>query len=312
MDSLIKINVERDGKYSVLKESFHNAPYKLTHFGSPRAQEHLELIVMTASPGIMDKDSLEITVNLRENAQLKLYTQSFNKLHPMKFGATMNTRVELAEHAVFHYIPHPVTPFRDSIFSSSNEIHLHEKATLIWGDSLTAGRIFMDEAFVFTKLHTLTRIFQNKQLIYTDNQYLTPKTQDLQGMLYFEGYTHQATLLYAGPFAALLKIEMDEILTGEYEDIEFGYTLCAPQCILLRAVGHDGELLHNFLTMLAQMYWVFTQDQIQSNEIQQTSVETAVLPKQEIPNKPAIESKKIKRNGRKISLAKKSIAAIEE
>ena len=83
MDSFIKINAERDGKYSVLKESFHNAPYKLIHFGSPRAQDHLELIVMTASPGSMDGDSLNMAICLKEKAQLKLFTQSFNKLHPM-------------------------------------------------------------------------------------------------------------------------------------------------------------------------------------------------------------------------------------
>ena len=179
MDSFIKINAERDGKYSVLKESFHNAPYKLIHFGSPRAQDHLELIVMTASPGIMDGDSLSMAICLKEKAHLKLFTQSFNKLHPMQNGATMNCSVQLAEGAVLQYIPHPITPFKDAIFKNQNDIYLHTDATLIWGDGITAGRIFMDEAFAFTKLHTLTRIYQNKKLVFTDNQYLTIITRTL-------------------------------------------------------------------------------------------------------------------------------------
>lgn len=262
MDSIIKINVERDGHQSRLKESYHNAPYKLTHYGSPRAQDHLEMIIMSASPGIMDKDSLVIDVHVKENAHLKLFTQSFNKLHPMKEGASQLTNVKLDKDSIFNYVPHPVTPFKDSIFKTVNTIHVNDGATLIWGDIISAGRVHRDEVFAFKKLHSVTRIYRDGELLVTDNQCLLPQEQPISDLLFFEGYTHQATLFYCGPFAKLMKAEMDEILTTEYEDVSFGFTNCAKDTILLRAVGTDGELLYSFLTMLAQMCWVFTQDQL--------------------------------------------------
>ena len=262
MDSIIKINVEREGLQSRLKESYHNAPYKLTHYGSPRAQEHLEMIIMSSSPGIMDKDSLLIDVHVKERAHMKLFTQSFNKLHPMKIGASQETNVRLDEDSVFNYVPHPVTPFKDSIFKTVNTIHVGKGATLIWGDIISAGRVHRGEVFSFKKLHSVTKIFKEGELLVTDNQCLLPQEQPVSDLLFFEGYTHQATLFYCGPFAKQMKAEMDEILMTEYEDISYGFTNCAKDTVLLRAVGTDGELLYSFLTMLAQMCWVFTQDQI--------------------------------------------------
>lgn len=302
MDSIIKINVEREGHRSLLKESYHNAPYKLTHYGSPRAQDHLEMIIMSASPGIMDKDSLVIDVHVKENAYLKLFTQSFNKLHPMKEGASQETNVLLDKDSVFNYVPHPVTPFKDSIFKTVNTIHVNGGATLIWGDIISAGRVHRDEVFAFRKLHSTTRIYQDGKLLVTDNQCLLPKEQPIADLLFFEGYTHQATLFYCGPFAKLMKAEMDEILTTEYEDVSFGFTDCAKDTILLRAVGTDGELLYSFLTMLAQMCWVFTQDQlaIKAEETARFIAET--VPKETASKKvdaKAVVKKKTVNKGKK-------------
>src|SRR5690606_25393842 len=305
MDSIIKINVERDGHQSRLKESYHNAPYKLTHYGSPRAQDHLEMIIMSASPGIMDKDSLVIDVHVKENAQLKLFTQSFNKLHPMKEGASQETNVLLDKDSVFNYVPHPVTPFKDSIFKTVNTIHVNDGATLIWGDIISAGRVHRDEVFAFRKLHSITRIYQNGKLLVTDNQCLLPQEQPVSDLLFFEGYTHQATLIYCGPFAKLMKGEMDEILTMEYEDVSFGFTECAENTLLLRAVGTDGELLYSFLTMLAQMCWVFTQDQLVAKVGETTGIIAETTPKEAV--RTGTEKKVVKKVDAKKTTARKKI-----
>ncbi|MFD2742115.1 MULTISPECIES: urease accessory protein UreD [Sphingobacterium] len=259
MESRININVERDEKYSVLKESFHNAPYKLTHYGAPRAQAHLEMIIMSASPGIMDGDRLTINVDMKAGAHMKLHTQSFNKVHPAKTGSFQDTFVNLNENCILHYVPHPITPFKGSIFKAENKIEMEASSTLIWGDILAAGRIYMNEAFLFNKVHMRTTLFRDNKLIFTDNQCLKSAEQPVSDMLFFEGYTHQATFIYSSPYAAGMKQEMDEILAGEYEDISFGFTDAGEDTILLRALGDNGELLYNFLSMLGQMCWEYTQ-----------------------------------------------------
>src|SRR5690606_40963103 len=69
---------------------------------------------------------------------LKLFTQSFNKLHPMKEGASQETNVLLDKDSVFNYVPHPVTPFKDSIFKTVNTIHVNDGATLIRSEEHTS------------------------------------------------------------------------------------------------------------------------------------------------------------------------------
>ena len=150
---------------------------------------------MSASPGIMDGDRLTIQVNVKPQAQMKLFTQSFNKLHPMKNGAFQDTIVNLKENSILHYIPHPVTPFKDSIFKAENSIHMDTSSTLIWGDILDAGRIYMNEAFLFNKVNMRTRVYRNNKLIITDQQCWKTAVQPVRHMLVFEGNTHQVTFI---------------------------------------------------------------------------------------------------------------------
>ncbi|VTQ06678.1 urease accessory protein UreD [Sphingobacterium daejeonense] len=275
MESAIKVNAEREGHKTVLKESYHSAPYKLTYYGSPTFHEHLEMIIMSASPGVMDGDILTIDVHAKEEAELKVFTQSFNKVHPMKEGATQLTTVHVDNDAILQYIPHPITPFKDSIFLAKNEIHLQKEGVLIWGDIICSGRVHMKESFVFTQLHSITKIFRNGKLIFIDNQFLSPAKQPIQKMLFFEGYTHQATLLFSSSFAKDLKLELDEILAQEYEDITYGFTQAADDVVIFRALGNNGELLYDFLLMLGQLCWEFSQHKI--SEKNQASTEQEKL-----------------------------------
>ncbi|MGE8421599.1 MAG: urease accessory protein UreD, partial [Sphingobacterium siyangense] len=110
--------------------------------------------------------------------------------------------------------------------------------------------------------HTQTKIFRNGKLSFIDNQLLRPKSQPIQKMLFFEGYTHQATFVFSALFAQELKYELDEILTVEYNDISYGFTQASKDVVILRALGTDGELLYDFLHMLGQLCWDFTQHKL--------------------------------------------------
>ncbi|KAA6439886.1 urease accessory protein UreD [Dyadobacter flavalbus] len=258
LKSTIRINAESEGEHTLLKDSFHSAPYKVIHYGTRHLHKHLELIMMSASPGIMDEDEISITVDVHEKAHLKLFTQSFSKLHPMKKGAVQKTAVNVKKHGVFKYIPHPVTPFSNAKFKTVNEIHLDKSATLIWGDIIASGRVYSGESFQFTSIHSITKIFRDKKLVLLDNQLLEPAWQPVSSILFYEDYTHQATLIFVSPYARELKSELDEILIGQYEQITFGFTECAADAIMLRAMGNEGTLLHDWLTTMGQLCWEFT------------------------------------------------------
>jgi len=253
MESEIKLSVCVEGGKTLLKDSYYNAPYKVVHYGSQRSNKHIELIIMSSSPGIMDEDHLNIDIDVADQAHLHLYSQSYNKLHPMKHGASQRTVVHVGHQALLQYIPHPITPFKDSIFTTVNHVHLQSGATLLWGDIICAGRIHRNEIFEFQKMHSTTKIYREGQLLYIDNQVLKPKEQPIDKLLFHEGHTHQATLIFASEYASEFKKELDEIFRSEYHDITFGFTRCAHDMILFRALGDNGDLLYNFLKTIASM-----------------------------------------------------------
>ncbi|MFT2008539.1 urease accessory protein UreD [Pontibacter sp. 13R65] len=292
MLSTIKINAEREGKLTLLKESRHNAPYKVIHYGSRHLHEHLEMIMMSSSPGIMDGDVIDIEVNVHEGAQMKLFTQSFNRLHPMEKGAVQRTNVQVKKNGIYKFIPHPITPFANSIFKTVNEIHLDERATLIWGDIIASGRVHSGESFKFTRLHSVTKVFCNKKLVLFDNQLIEPGHQPFNSILFYERYTHQATMIYVSPFAAELKAELDEILTTQYEEITFGFTQCAPNAVMIRAMGQEGVMLYDWLSAMGQLCWEFT---IHKQELEQSETEAEQMSDQKLVEEEHIAKKQTKR-----------------
>lgn len=262
----------------MLKDSYHNAPYKVVHYGSRHLQKHLELILMSSSPGLMDEDEVTITVDVHENAHLKLFTQSFSKLHPMKKGAVQKTTVNIKKGGVFKYIPHPVTPFANSIFKTVNEIQMDDSATLIWGDIIASGRVYSGESFAFKRFHSVTKVTCGKKLVLLDNQLLEPGRQPMESILFYEGYTHQATLIYVSPYAEELKAELDEILVEKFDHIDFGFTQCAPNAVMLRGMGKDGGVLHDWLSTMGQLCWEFTKHKAQpEDEENEAGEELAVV-----------------------------------
>lgn len=322
LKSKIKVNAEREEERTLLKNSFHSVPYKVLHYGSKFLHTHLELIIMCSSPGMMDGDELDIRIDVHERAQLKLCTQSFNKLHPMVHGARQETIVNIKNGGVFQYIPHPVTPFKGSIFKTVNEIHMDKGACLIWGDIIASGRVRSGESFQFTRLHSLTKIFVNNRLLLLDNQLLEPKSQPVQSLLFYEGYTHQATMIYVSPYGDELKKELDEILIGQYKEISFGFTQCADNAVMIRALGNDGVLLHDWLVTMGKLCWEFTLHKIQEAEMaddpSEESESTAVKPRKKTAQKRKVPGENKDKNGKqKLPVSKEAkadkqvVAAVE-
>ncbi len=258
MISKIKINTAVEDDKTRLKDSFYNAPYKVVHYGSSQTAEHLELIIMSSSPGILDEDRLEIGIEVKEGSRFKLFTQSFNKLHPMKSGASQEMTLTLGKDAVFQYIPHPVIPFERSVFENRSTLNVHADATLIWGDVVSSGRVHSGESFEFTSYRNATRVFFDSKPEVFDNQLIIPSQQPVKSLLFYEGYTHQATLLYVSRKASELKLELDEILTGRYSEIDFGFSQCSDHGVVIRALGNDGELMYDWLVTMGQLCWEFT------------------------------------------------------
>lgn len=266
ISSRIVISCKREGNKTHLVDSLFDIPYKIVHYGSKLLQDHLEVMMMCYSPGVMDGDSLDINVHCPERAEMKLFTQSFNKLHPMKKGAAQFTKVKVENDAVFQYLPYPMIPFKNAVFDTENIIELSESGNLIWGDIISGGRIHSGERFVFTKIHSRTKVYRSGKLVFFDNQLMAPKKQPIEKMLFFEGYTHQGTLVIVSPYAKLFKAELDEILSEQFVDMSYGFSECGENALIIRTLGESGEAMHDWLGNIGNMCWSFIKHHIAEKE----------------------------------------------
>lgn len=301
--SRIVISCEREGAKTHLVDSLFDIPYKIVHYGSKLLQDHLEVMMMCYSPGVMDGDVLDMEVTCPERSEMKLFTQSFNKLHPMKKGAGQVTKVKVGENAIFQYLPYPMIPFKNAIFDADNVIELAQNSHLIWGDIISGGRIHSGERFEFTKIHNKTKIYRNGKLLFFDNQLMMPQKQPLEKMLFFEGHTHQGTLIIVSPYAKLFKSELDELLSEQFLDMSYGFSECGENALIIRTLGESGEAMHDWLGNIGKMCWSFIKHHME-NEPAITEVKPVKSTKQ-TNKKPAAK----KAVPAKKAIAKKAIPA---
>ena len=171
----------------------------------------------------------------------------------MKHGASQRLRVQMARGSSFCFLPHPCVPHKDSSFTAINEIYLADQCSLIWGEVLTCGRKLSGEVFLFSKYHALTKIFIHNRLVIKENMLIQPTLTDVNALGQWEGFTHQASLIYLHEQAAVKPItNFLSTYLSKQPAIAFGITAAPVNGLIVRLLGHKAEQLHGCLKMIAQ------------------------------------------------------------
>ncbi|KAA2238588.1 urease accessory protein UreD [Chitinophaga agrisoli] len=239
-----------------LKESYWTRPFKLADIGAYRTDKALCLMLMSASPGMLDGDDYRIHITVSAGSRLQLQTQAYQRLYHMEHGACQHMQVEVHQGASFSYIPHPVVPHAGASFEGHNRIFLEAGSRLIWGEIVTCGRKLCGEVFQFRLFHNITELYYQGKLIVKDNLLLQPERIKLAGPGQLEGFTHQATLIYADtradapPMADVLL----DLLAGE-EEIAYGVSQAAGPAIVLRILGNGAEQLFGCMRRMEKVLW---------------------------------------------------------
>ncbi|MGN1423348.1 MAG: urease accessory protein UreD [Oscillospiraceae bacterium] len=194
--SRLYICAENKGGRTIISDSFFSAPIKIA---KPFYRtDHTEIMMMTASAGMLDGDFYDIEIIVKKGASLKFTGQSFTKVFKSgeKNGAVQRVKITVESGGRLFYCPPPVIPFADSIFDSRTEVFLEDKASFIMQDIFSCGRTAMGEAFGFTSFRSRTAVHINGRLSFLDNVKLIPSETDLAGTGFFEGHTHSG-MMYA-------------------------------------------------------------------------------------------------------------------
>lgn len=237
---------------TILKDCFYTSPFKVINITEDRRAPTLHLMLMNASPGVLDGDCYTMQLNVAAGCSLQLHTQSYQRLFQMKGAASQRFDVNLAAGSAFCFLPHPSVPHEGSNFTAKNKFYLSQGCTLIWGEVLTCGRSGSSEQFLFSKYHSCTEIFLNERLVVKENVWLQPAVFDVSGLGQLEGYTHQASLIYLNEAASIPEVTdmLHEVLLHQ-KGICFGVTALPVNGFVLRVLGYHAEHLHGLLKKVA-------------------------------------------------------------
>ena len=233
-----------------LKQVYATPPFKVADITEDKTTNQLHLMLMSSSPGILDDDEYHVKIDVEEHGHLQLHTQSYQRLFQMKKGAQQYMQVNVQQEACFTYIPHPVVPHKNSIFTSHNTIHLQPNSRLLWGEILTCGRAQNGEQFHFSKYHNITDVFVNNRLFIRENLLVQPAMVNVQALGQWEGYTHQASLIYVNDTSVGVIIHAQLL---QEKGIAFGISTMASNGLIIRLLGYKAEQLYNCLKTMAAL-----------------------------------------------------------
>ncbi|MBC7935217.1 MAG: urease accessory protein UreD [Rhizobacter sp.] len=252
MISSLQIQVNEQSGKTILENCFFNPPFKVANVTEDKSLPMLHLMLMSASPGILEADDYTIKIEVGENASLRLHTQAYQRIYTMQQQAKQFTTIHVGKNAAFWFIPHPVVPHKNASFISDAKIYLEENASLIYGEIINCGRKLNGEVFLFSKYHSRTSVFYKGKLVLKENLLLQPSKMKLAGIGQLQQFTHQATMVFLKQDLPVNDIKEKILMElGKQENISFGVTKTAFNGLMIRILGQQAEQLFDCLTILA-------------------------------------------------------------
>ncbi len=228
-----------------------------------------EVMVMSASAGIMAGDLQRIDVAVGEGAVLRVTSQAFEKIHRMEEGrsASCATRLVVANGGYLDYSPQPIIPFADSAFSATTEAELTgPDARFVYQEILSCGRAARGERFGYRSFTNHVRVDVAGRPVYLDNVVFDPATMPMEDLGLYEGFSHLGNLVLINcqvgeaAFTAARDYLRDETgvigaaagspvgaATGT-EAISGGITRLATGDVCVRLLGHRAQRLEDVLS----------------------------------------------------------------
>jgi urease accessory protein len=175
------------------------SPLHLLH---PRNHGHAAWVMVASfGGGLVDGDNLRLDVKVHPGAVAYLSTQSSTKVY--RGTASQHIEATVADGACLVSAPDPVVCFAGASFTQRQRVHLAPTASLVWLDSLSAGRVEHGERWQFTRFESHLTLERDGRPLATDALVLDPAHGALTER--FGRWNALATLFAVGPLAAPLR-----------------------------------------------------------------------------------------------------------
>ncbi|WP_322151931.1 urease accessory protein UreD [Paratractidigestivibacter sp.] len=209
--SELRLVAERRGEKTVLADVAATMPFRVMHpfevptakiagaaAGEGLAPVALQVMVMSASAGIMAGDAQCVDVCVGAGAALQVTTQAFDKVHRMgeEESASRETRLRVANGGFLDYSPQPMIPFAGSAYAASASVELAgPDASLVYEEVLSCGRAARGERFGYRSFRNRVRVDVAGAPVYVDNTVYEPDRMPMEEFGLYEGFSHLGNMV---------------------------------------------------------------------------------------------------------------------
>ena len=141
------------------------------------------IVLMSSSGGILQGDRLSVDIAAGAHTVSRITTQASTKVYKMFSGfASQKVRILAGRGSYLEFLPHSIIPFKHARFFQEVSIQISSSATVLYAETLSAGRIAHGEEFDFDiYFMKFTARSGNGKLLFADNLKVEPtqKTKQL-------------------------------------------------------------------------------------------------------------------------------------
>lgn len=188
------------GERTELVERYQKTPLQIMRplWIDPEMPGMSYVYMMQTGGGIAQADRYRMDFRCGPDTQVHLTTQAAGKVFRMEHDYA-SQRVHLTAEAgsYVEYLPDPLIPFKDARFYQRTEVVVAPGATVVLGDTFTAGRLARGERHAYRVLATDLHISRpDGTLLAVDTLRLTPgrSGEGVLGPGVFAGHDHVASL----------------------------------------------------------------------------------------------------------------------
>ncbi|WP_037852492.1 urease accessory protein UreD [Streptomyces sp. NRRL S-340] len=204
---LLELRYARVGERTELVHRYQKSPLQIMRplYVDPLRPDMPFTYLMSTGGGIVQADRNRIDVDCGPGTAVHLTTQAATKLHRVEFDhATQVVHLTAGADSYVEYLPDPLIPYRDARFYQQTLVTADPTATVLLGETITAGRLARGERHAYRMLFSDLEITRpDGDLLVLDTVRLDPREPgSVTGPAVFGGHDLMATLFVLTPLAA--------------------------------------------------------------------------------------------------------------
>jgi urease accessory protein len=211
------------------------------------------VILMSSSGGILAGDRMDVSILAESGTASRIGTQAATKIYKMNSGfATQNISITARKESYVEFLPHQIIPFRSSRFFQEVELNVHKGSTVVYSETLSAGRTASGEDFDFDLcfLKLEARNSEEGRLMFTDAAKLEPGKHEMDWL--FGGKKIWSTTYVIGQDPEGMKEQVIRLI--KQNSILGGCSILPSECgFVVRVLDNSIDRIRRLTEELASM-----------------------------------------------------------